>query len=43
MLILKEREKKQMINETLLLALSLFGIAVIIILAVVVWIMNAKI
>ena len=32
-----------MINETLLLALSLFGIAVIIILAVVVWIMNAKI
>ena len=43
MLILKEREKKQMINETLLIALSLFGIAVIIILAVVVWIMNAKI
>ena len=42
MLILKEREKKQM-NETLLIALSLFGIAVIIILAVVVWIMNAKI
>jgi len=42
MLILKEKTK-QMINETLLLALSLFGIAVIIILAVVVWIMNAKI
>ena len=42
MLILKEKTK-QMINETLLLELSLFGIAVIIILAVVVWIMNAKI
>ena len=42
MLILKEKTK-QMINETLLLALSLFGIAVIIILAVVVWIMNEKI
>ena len=42
MLILKEKTK-QMINETLLLALSLFGIAVIIIVAVVVWIMTAKI
>ena len=36
------KEKKQM-NETLLIALALFGIAILIVIGVVIWIVNAKI